>query len=135
MVLIPGSSQPSSSTPDASAQRASEAADEAEAAAAAARRAANVAAKAAKEAEPEVKFTTDPSEYPPPPNLKGDRFFVTRDFPGVPDGIHTVVSLKNAGVDPDKTYTQGRLQSWVGETGSLRKSKATGNQQTVIYWW
>ena len=143
-----------SSPPSAATRRAADAAVEAAAAAAAAARAAEAAAEAVaagesesglhpaftcrvcgdRHATSEHHLVLDAVQWPPPPSLRGHRFWFARGYPGLEDGIHTYVSLKNRGVDPEKPAAEGLLVAFKTADPTLRRAQNLAEAQSSIYW-
>ena len=137
-----------STSPSAASRRATDAAVEAAAAAAAAARAAEAAAAAVaaeeegdtcrvcgdRHATREHHLVLDAVQWPPPPSLRGQRFWFARGYPGIEDGVHTSVSLKNRGVDPEKPAAEGLFVAFKTADPTLRRAQNTGEAQSAIYW-
>ena len=78
---------------------------------------------------------TDPSPYPPPPNIRGEILFWARGHPRLPDGVYTTLSLRDAGEDPDIPQPNGILKGFKSEQPLFRAGYQTGDRQTVVTWW
>ena len=134
----PSDSQPSDTPRDAAVRAAQAAAEAAEVAAQAALAAAEAAVtieSKSTEGDTKGEAREESAEWPPAPNLAGLRFWFARDFPNLPDGLHTCESLRRRGVDPDHPKARGWLVGF--ETGEpvLRRAQETGERTTVIHWW
>ena len=77
---------------------------------------------------------TGPLNYPPEPNVKGERFFFARSHPHLEHGIYSAVALLNRGVDPDEPAPSGVLEGYKTEQPCFRKSYLSGVNRGAIFW-
>ena len=81
-----------------------------------------------------TSVATGPLNYPPAPNVKGERFFFARSHPHLEDGIYSAVALLNRGVDPNEPAPSGVLEGYKTEPPCFRKSYLSGVNRGAIFW-
>ena len=81
-----------------------------------------------------TSVATGPLNYPPEPNVKGERFFFARSHPHLEDGIYSAVALLNRGVDPNEPAPSGVLEGYKTEPPCFRKSYLSGVNRGAIFW-
>ena len=78
---------------------------------------------------------TEAYEWEPPPNKAGNRFWFVRGHPSLEPGIHTTVSLRRAGVDPEVPQASGLKKGWKTLPTAAKYASQLGDQYSVIWWW
>ncbi len=79
--------------------------------------------------------STEATEFPPNPSQSGYRWWFSREFPALEDGIWTAKALQNEGVDPEVPHAQGLLLGFKTSDPTLRRAKEAGVQTSIVHWY
>ena len=79
--------------------------------------------------------STEATEFPPNPSQSGYRWWFSREFPALEDGIWTAKALQNEGVDPEVPHAQGLLLGFKTSDPTLRRAKETGVKTSIVHWY